>query len=80
MPVDAMLAWADLARTVGEMWFASAQVVAHRVTRMAAAGAAPSAGDRAEFARMTQEKFDAATESARSMAAHLTSANLQAGA
>jgi hypothetical protein len=59
------------------MSLASAQVIAHRMTRMAAAGPIPGEHDRQEFTRMGQEKFDAVTESARAMTAHLTALNLE---
>jgi hypothetical protein len=75
-----LLAWTDLAWTVGEMWVASAQVISHRTARMASAGTTPSASDLEEFTRMGQEKIDAATESGRAMAAHLLTMNLQFGA
>lgn len=74
------LAWTDLAWAMGEMWVASAQVIAHRTARMAAAGPTPSTRDVEEFTRMGQEKFDAAAESGRAMAAHLTTMNLKFGA
>ena len=74
------LVWSDLAWKFGEMSLASAQVVAHRTTRMAAAGPLPNARDRDEFTRMGLEKIDAATESAHAMAAHWTSMNLKLGA
>lgn len=74
-----LLAWTDLAWTIGEMWIASAHVVAHRTARLAAAGPIPNALDRQEFTRMGQEKIEAATESARAMAAHLTTMNLKFG-
>lgn len=72
--------WADLARKMGEMSMASAQVIAHRTTRMAAAGPVPNARDRREFTRMGQEKVEASAESARAIAAHLTTSNLNLGA
>jgi hypothetical protein len=74
------LVWTDLAWTMGEMCLASAQVISHRTARMAAAGPTPSARDLQEFTRMGQEKSDAATESGRAMAAHLTTMNLKFGA
>jgi hypothetical protein len=74
------LAWTDLAWKIGEMSMASAQVIAHRTTRLAAAGPMPNARDRQEFTRMGQEKIEAATESARAIAAHLTTMNLKLGA
>ena len=74
------LAWIDLAWKIGEMSMASAQVIAHRTARMAAAGPTPNARDRREFARMGQEKFDAAAESAHAIAAQLAATNLKFGA
>lgn len=46
-----------------ELSLAAPQVVAHRVARMAKAGIAPSARDRAEFTRMGAEKVGAFYES-----------------
>ena len=45
-----------LARQLTELAVAAPQVIAHRTLRMAAAGATPSARDRAEFMRMGTEK------------------------
>jgi hypothetical protein len=50
---------APLARQAGELAIAVPQVVAHRLTRMALAGANPSARDRREFSGMAQEKVHA---------------------
>lgn len=47
---------------LAELAFAAPQVVAHRVTRMALAGPAPSARDRREFHQMGAEKLAAAGE------------------
>lgn len=74
------LAWTDLAWKFGEMSTAAAQVIAHRTTRIAAAGPMPSARDRHEFTRMGQEKIEAATECAAGIAGHLMAMNLQFGA
>lgn len=74
------VAWTDLAWKLGEMSLASAQVVAHRTSRMAACGPLPSARDRNEFTRMGQEKLEAATESTQAIAAHLFGMNLDFGA
>lgn len=52
-----------------EMMLASAEVIGHRSLRMMTAGNDPSARDRAEFALMTQEKIEAAQESAQAMTA-----------
>jgi hypothetical protein len=43
-------------------------VIAHRVARMASAGASPSASDRTEFHRMGAEKIAAANEAWTAMA------------
>ncbi len=75
-----VLPWMHLASKIGEMSMASAQVIAHRSARMAAAGPMPNARDRREFTRMGQEKIGAATESAYAMAANLTTMNLKFGA
>ncbi len=64
--------WAELVWKVGEMSVASAQVIAHRTTRMAAAGPLPNSRDRQEFSRMGHEKVEAATESAAAIATQLT--------
>jgi len=74
------LAWADLAWKIGETSMASAQVIAHRTTRMAVAGPMPNASDCHEFAQMGQEKYEAAAESAQAFTAHLTTMNLKFGA
>ena len=74
------MAWSDLAWKIGEMSMASAQVIAHRTTRMAASGPRPNARDRQEFLRMGREKAEASTESASAIAAHLTTMNLNLGA
>ena len=73
-------AWADLAWKIGEMSMASAQVIAHRTTRMAAAGPVPNTRDRQEFSRMGHEKIEASVESARAIAGHLMAMNLKLGA
>jgi hypothetical protein len=63
-----MTQWAELA-------FAVPQVVAHRVTRMAIAGPAPSARDRKEFDLMSAEKTAAFNESWNAMAVQAMRAN-----
>ncbi|MEO8753370.1 MAG: polyhydroxyalkanoate granule-associated phasin [Casimicrobiaceae bacterium] len=65
------LVWTDLAWQFGEMWVASAQVVTHRTSRMAAAGPLPSARDCEEFALMSREKVEAAAESASAVATQM---------
>ncbi|MGE5169701.1 MAG: polyhydroxyalkanoate granule-associated phasin [Rudaea sp.] len=51
-----------------EIGLATPQVVAHRVTRMALAGAYPAPRDRKEFERMATEKVAALSESWNAMA------------
>jgi hypothetical protein len=51
-----------------ELALAVPQVVAHRLARIANAGASPSARDRKEFARMVSEKHAAFAESWQAMA------------
>ena len=41
---------------LGELGLAAPQVIAHRLSRMALAGASPSARDQKEFTQMIQEK------------------------
>ena len=57
-------AWTSLAFKAGEMAVASAAVIAHRTERMAKSTLPPSARDAKEFARMGQEKIEAAQDSA----------------
>ena len=54
-------------------------VIAHRVTRMALAGASPSASDRKEMDRMSSEKVDAFTESWNTAITRMTQANINLG-
>jgi hypothetical protein len=77
---NAFHAWTDLAWKIGEMSLASAQVIAYRSTRMAAAGPLPNSRDRREFSRMGHEKVEAATESALGIAAQLTTMSGMVGA
>ena len=53
----------SVARQVAELAVAVPQVIAHRLTRLALAGPAPSARDRQEFQRMGAEKAAAFAES-----------------
>jgi hypothetical protein len=62
--------WGDLASKATEMMWASAQVIAHRTSRMALAGHSPNARDRREFARMGQEKLEAGVKSMQAMGLH----------
>lgn len=59
---------------MAQLAMAAPMVVAQRMTRMALAGASPSARDRKEMNRMSSEKFDAFTESWNSMATLMTRA------
>lgn len=59
MPSRRTRSTATLARKSTELAFAAPQVVAHRVTRILAAGPHPSARDRREFQRMGSEKLSA---------------------
>jgi hypothetical protein len=56
--------WLQLGTRSLEMLLASGQVIAMRLTRMAAAGPRPGTRDRKEFVRMGSEKLQAATQSA----------------
>lgn len=71
--------WASLAWKIAEMSAASAQVIAHRTARMAAAGPIPNARDREEFTCMGTEKIEASIASAQALAAHMTTDNLSLG-
>ena len=70
-PFTPLLLWGDLAAKSFETMCASAQVIAHRTSRMAMAGHSPSARDRREFALMGQEKLEAGAKSAQAMAADM---------
>jgi hypothetical protein len=67
--------WSTLALRTIEMLTASAQVIAHRTSRLASAGHSPSLRDRREFSRMGLEKVEAAGESLWAMGQHLTAMN-----
>jgi hypothetical protein len=58
-----------------ELGVAAPQVIAHRLARMALAGASPSARDRKEFHRMGTEKVLAASEAWNAMAVEAIRAN-----
>ena len=64
-----------LARQAAERAVAVPQVIAHRLTRLALAGPAPSARDRQEFRRMGAEKAAAFAESWNAMATGMLEAN-----
>jgi hypothetical protein len=69
-----------LSRQASELMLAAPQVVAHRLQRMARAGAQPSAKDRLEFQRMGLEKVAAFNESWRAMGLQLLKSQQQLGA
>ncbi len=62
---------------VAELAIAAPQVVAHRLTRMALAGATPNARDQAEFKLMSDEKMAAFQESWMAMSAQALRAQQQ---
>lgn len=65
----------SLAAHAVELGIAAPQVIAHRVARMAMAGASPSAPDRKEFHRMGTEKMIALNEAWSAMAFEAFRAN-----
>jgi len=71
-------AWTELLFKAGEMMSASAQVIGHRTAQMALAGPTPSQHDRNEFNLMSQEKMEAAAESAHAMAIRMMSLHQEA--
>ena len=58
----------SIARQAAELAVAVPQVIAHRLTRLARAGPAPSVRDRQEFQRMGAEKAAALAQSWNAMA------------
>jgi hypothetical protein len=72
--------WLDLAVKTQEMMVASASVIGHRTSRMAAAGIVPAERDQREFTRMWQEKIDAGARSTAAMALDATAADYALGA
>lgn len=64
-----------VARQAAELAVAVPQVIAHRLTRLALAGPAPSGRDRREFQRMGTEKAAAFAESWNAMARQTLDAN-----
>lgn len=73
------MTWVTLAWNTSEMLFASAQVIHHRLSRMAAAGAIPSRQDQQEFILMGQEKVEAAAESLQAIALRIGKMNQEIG-
>lgn len=66
-----------LGRQTAELMVAAPQVVAHRLLRIAAAGAHPSGRDQREFRSMGSEKLAAFTQSWSDMALQTLRANQQ---
>jgi hypothetical protein len=75
MPIRRSRRSKALAAQTVDLAFAVPQVLAHRVARMAIAGAKPSARDRQELYRMSTEKFSAFNEAWSSMAMETWLAN-----
>jgi hypothetical protein len=69
--------WTKVAFTMTEMMMASANVIGQRTTRMAAAGANPTAADHRENLLMSQEKIEAVSESAQEIWARMVKLNQQ---
>ena len=63
--------WSRLAWKAGEMAISSAQVIGQRTSRFALAGATPNALDQREFVLMSQEKGEAALESAQAVGSRM---------
>jgi hypothetical protein len=68
---------ARLGQQASELMLAAPQVVAHRLGRMAVAGARPSAKDRREFQRMGAEKLAAFGEAWQAMLIQMMKSNVQ---
>jgi hypothetical protein len=75
--MNPLFAWMEIGWKTGEMLLASAQVIAHRTSRIAAAGPRPGARDRRELTRMVQEKAEAAAESAVAMSMQIGAINMR---
>ncbi|MFT3998046.1 MAG: hypothetical protein QM667_11635 [Asticcacaulis sp.] len=69
-PFNPFFAWSSVAMTGSEMLTASAEVIAHRLHRMATTDAIPSAEDQREFTLMGQEKVEAGAESLMAMSTY----------
>ena len=78
--MNPILMWNRLAWKTAEMAIASAQVITHRTSRLALAGAVPSARDQREFALMGQEKGEAALKSAQAVVVPMLMLNQQLAA
>lgn len=68
-----------MADDMAQLAIAAPMVVAQRMTRMALAGASPSARDRKEMDRMSAEKIAALTETWNTTAARMAQANVNLG-
>ncbi|WP_341675296.1 polyhydroxyalkanoate granule-associated phasin [Niveibacterium sp. SC-1] len=79
-PAFPFASWNRLAWRTAGIAFDSAQVIGHRVHRMAIAGPVPSARDQHEFALMGQEKVEAGVASAQAAATGLALLNPEIGA
>ncbi len=69
------LIWTDLLIKTNEIFFASIQVIGHRMCRLAAAGAKPDKRDSREFTLMGEEKIEAVAESTQAMIAQMMKLN-----
>jgi hypothetical protein len=67
-PALPVVAWWQLSLQAWEVAVTAPLVMSHRLARMAMAGANPTARDRREFTRMSQEKMAAGYESMVAMA------------
>jgi hypothetical protein len=75
--MDPLMVWSRLAWKTGEVAIASAQVIGHRVSRLALASAIPSTRDQREFSLMGGEKAEAALESAQAVWMRMLGMNQQ---
>jgi hypothetical protein len=67
-PTPPLVAWWQLSLQAWEVAVTAPLVISHRLARMAAAGTNPTARDRREFTRMSEEKVAAGYESLAAMA------------
>ena len=75
--MDPLMVWSRLSWKTGEAAIASAQVIGHRVSRLALASAIPSMRDQREFSLMGGEKAEAALESAQAVWMRMLGMNQQ---
>jgi len=78
--VNPFLMWSQVAWKAGEMAIASAQVIGHRMSRLALADSIPSARDQVEFALMGREKGEAALAAAQAVGMRMLMLNQQLAA